>query len=38
MDYEIQKIDQRIAFLRRREAGRINALQAQKKLINGVSI
>ena len=38
MDYEIQKIDQRMAFLKMIEAESINSLRSQKKLMNGVSI
>lgn len=38
MEYEIQKIDQRIFFLQRKKTERVNAYQPQKRLMNEASM
>jgi len=38
MDYEVQKIDHRIAYLDGKGVERIDAFQSQKRLMNEVSI
>lgn len=38
MDYEVQKIDHRIAYLDGEMVERIDAFQSQKKMMNEVSI